>query len=91
VIAGCTGTASPTSTVEVHITHTYRGDLVVTLLAPDGSAYVLHNRTGGSADNLDTIDTVNLSSEARNGTWVLQVRDAASSDSGTLNRWTLTL
>ncbi|MGQ0842241.1 M28 family peptidase, partial [Actinokineospora sp.] len=28
-IAGCTGTASATSTVEVHIRHTYIGDLVV--------------------------------------------------------------
>src|SRR5688572_13119203 len=48
-LAGCTGNASATSAVEVHIVHTYRGDLVVSLVAPDGSVYVLSNRSGGSA------------------------------------------
>ena len=32
-ISGCSGNASATSTVEVHIVHTYNGDLVVTLVA----------------------------------------------------------
>ncbi|MDG4820696.1 trypsin-like serine protease [Asanoa sp. WMMD1127] len=90
-VSGCAGNASSTSSVEVHIVHTYRGDLVVSLVAPDGTAYTLHNRSGGSADNLDTTYSVNLSSEARNGTWRLRVRDAASADTGYLNSWTLTL
>jgi subtilisin-like proprotein convertase family protein len=87
--ANCTGMASATSTVEVHIVHTYRGDLVVSLVAPDGSAYLLSNRQGGSADNIDQTFTVNLSSEQRNGTWRLRVQDAAASDTGFLNSWTL--
>jgi aminopeptidase S len=90
-IAGCSGNASATSTVEVHIVHTYIGDLVVSLVAPDGSVYTLQNRTGGSADNIDTTYTVNLSSEVRNGTWNLRVQDAASLDTGYINSWTLTL
>ena len=90
-IAGCTGTASATSTVEVHIVHTYKGDLVVNLVAPDGSTYLLHNRTGSSTDNIDQTYTVNLSSETRNGTWKLRVQDAASADTGYINSWTLTL
>ena len=77
-ISGCTGNASSASTVEVHIVHTYRGDLVVALVAPDGSAYTLLNRSGGSADNVNQTFTVNLSSEAANGTWRLRVQDAAS-------------
>ncbi|ANZ41272.1 peptidase S8/S53 subtilisin kexin sedolisin [Lentzea guizhouensis] len=89
--SGCTGTASASSQVEVHIKHTYKGDLVVSLIAPDGSAYVLHNRAGGSADNIDQTFTVNLSSETRNGTWKLQVRDAATADVGTIDTWSLTL
>ena len=36
-ISGCGRNASSTSTVAVNIVHTYRGDLVIDLLAPDGS------------------------------------------------------
>ncbi|HEY0638652.1 MAG TPA: M14 family zinc carboxypeptidase [Pseudonocardiaceae bacterium] len=90
-ISGCTGNASASSLVEVHIVHTYRGDLVVSLVAPDGSAYVMHNRAGGSADNLDAIYTLNLSGEVANGTWRLRVQDAASADVGYINSWSLTL
>ncbi|MDT0532454.1 proprotein convertase P-domain-containing protein [Micromonospora sp. DSM 115977] len=91
VIAGCTGTASSSSKVAVQIVHTYVGDLVVSLVAPDGSAYTLHNRTGASADNINQTYTVNLSTETRNGTWKLRVQDAASGDTGYIDGWTLTL
>jgi len=90
-ISGCSGNASATSQVEVHIIHTYIGDLIVTLVAPDGSTYVLHNRAGGSADNIHQTYTVNLSSEVRNGTWTLRVQDAAFIDSGRIDSWTLRL
>jgi subtilisin-like proprotein convertase family protein len=90
-IAGCTGNGSSSSTVEVHIVHTYIGDLVVTLVAPDGSTYLLHNRAGGSADNINQTYTVNLSTEVRNGTWTLRVQDAATADIGRIDSWTLTL
>ncbi|HEX6873451.1 MAG TPA: proprotein convertase P-domain-containing protein, partial [Micromonosporaceae bacterium] len=90
-ISGCAGNASASATVEVHIVHTYIGDLVVSLIAPDGTAYVLHNRAGGSADNIDQIFPVDLSSEVANGTWALQVQDAASIDTGYINSWTLNL
>ncbi len=90
-ISGCARGASSTSKVEIHIVHTYIGDLVVSLVAPDGSVYQLRSRTGGSTDNIDTTYTVNLSPEAANGTWNLRVQDAASADTGYLNSWTLTL
>jgi subtilisin-like proprotein convertase family protein len=90
-ISGCTGNASATSTVEVHIVHTFRGDLVVDLVAPDGSVFNLLNRSGGSADNVDQTFTVNLSGEAANGTWNLRVRDAAAIDTGRIDSWTLDL
>jgi subtilisin family serine protease len=90
-ISGCSGTASDGSTVEVHIVHTYIGDLVVDLVAPDGSVYNLANRAGGSADNINQTYTVNLSSETANGTWNLRVRDAASLDTGRIDSWTLDL
>jgi subtilisin-like proprotein convertase family protein/secreted trypsin-like serine protease len=90
-VSGCPGYASTTSTVEVHIVHPYVGDLVVTLVAPDGSTYVLHNRSGSGQDNIDKTYTVNLSSEARDGTWKLQARDAEAPDAGRINSWTLAL
>jgi subtilisin-like proprotein convertase family protein len=77
--------------VSVTIVHTYIGDLVVDLVAPDGTVYNLHNRTGGSTDNLSQTYTRNLSSEATNGTWNLRVRDAASADVGYIDSWTLDL
>lgn len=90
-IAGCDRSASSTATVEVHIVHTYRGDLVINLLAPDGTSYQL--KTWSLLDGRDNVDatyTVNLSSEAANGTWQLQVRDVFTGDTGTLDSWTLT-
>jgi subtilisin-like proprotein convertase family protein len=90
-ISGCAGNASATSTVEVHIVHTYQGDLVVTLVAPDGTGYVLQNRTGGDTDNIDQTYTVNLSTKIANGTWRLRVQDAAAVDTGFINSWTLNL
>ncbi|RDI21673.1 peptidase inhibitor I9 [Lentzea flaviverrucosa] len=89
VVSGCAGNASATASIKVSITHTYKGDLVVDLVAPDGTVVNLHNRSGGSADNINETYTKNLSGEAANGTWTLRVRDAASLDTGTLNNWTL--
>jgi subtilisin-like proprotein convertase family protein len=90
-LTGCTGNASAASTVEVHIVHTYRGDLVVSLIAPDGTPYFLSNRQGGGGDNIDQTYTLDLSSESRNGTWRLRVQDAAASDTGFVNSWNLHL
>ncbi|MFG1867848.1 S8 family peptidase [Micromonospora arborensis] len=91
-IAGCGRNASSASTVAVNIVHTYRGDLVIDLLAPDGSAYRLKNSSSSdSTDNVNTTYTANLSSEAANGTWRLQVRDVYGADTGYINTWTLTV
>jgi hypothetical protein len=91
-IAGCARAASSASTVEVHIVHTYRGDLVIDLVAPDGSVYPLKASSGSDgAANVDATYTRNLSSEPANGTWRLRVQDVFSQDTGTINSWTLTL
>jgi subtilisin-like proprotein convertase family protein len=90
-ITGCPGDASASATVEVHIVHTWIGDLVVTLLAPGGSSYILQDRSGGSTHDINRTYTVNLSSEPANGTWRLRVRDAAAGDVGRIDSWTLSL
>jgi subtilisin family serine protease len=88
-VTGCPGTASAKTTVEVHIVHTHPADLVIDLIAPDGTAVNLWNRQGGSAVNINTTFTVNLSPVGPNGTWALQVRDAALLNVGLIDSWTL--
>jgi len=86
-IAGCSGNASATSTIEVHISHSRVNQLVVDLVAPDGSAYNLHNRTGKK--NLHATYTRDLSTEAASGTWRLRVQDVITGQSGFIDTWTL--
>jgi subtilisin-like proprotein convertase family protein/subtilisin family serine protease len=84
--------------VLVDISHTYIGDLRLTLTAPSGAAAVLHNRSGGNADNLQrTFDLAAvpglsvLLEQSIQGDWSLHVQDLAKRDVGRLNRWELVL
>ncbi|HSR98756.1 MAG TPA: proprotein convertase P-domain-containing protein [Kofleriaceae bacterium] len=88
VTGGSVGTVS----VSLNITHTFRGDLVVTLVGPDGTSSILSNRAGGSADNLVITNMVVpvFSGKTGTGTWQLRVQDLAAADVGTLNSFTLT-
>ncbi|MFD9539971.1 M4 family metallopeptidase [Streptomyces sp. NPDC060022] len=90
-VTGVTGNAPSDLSVAVNITHTYRGDLVLDLVAPDGTAYRLKNSSSSdSADNVVATYTVNASSEVANGTWNLKIQDAYSGDTGTFNSVKLT-
>src|SRR5262249_25297665 len=82
--------------VSVDITHTYIGDLFVTLVSPAGTNVVLHQRAGGSADNLiktyaaaNTPGLQTLRGQQIQGTWKLKVVDLDAIDVGKLNRWAL--
>ncbi|OQR63065.1 protease [Streptomyces maremycinicus] len=90
-VSGRTGNAPTALQVGVDITHTYRGDLVIDLVAPDGTAYRLKSASSSdSADNVSTTYSVNASAETANGTWKLRVKDNAAQDTGKLNSWKLT-
>ncbi|MEI2431014.1 M20/M25/M40 family metallo-hydrolase [Lysobacter yananisis] len=89
-VSGRTGNGPANAQVYVSIVHTYRGDLKVDLVAPDGSLYNLHNRSGGSADNLEQTYTVDVSSEALNGQWKLRVNDNGPGDTGRIVKWSIT-
>ncbi len=89
-VSGVAGNAPAALTVAVDIKHTYIGDLKVDLVAPDGTLYNLHNRSGGSADNIIKTVTVNASSEVANGVWKLRVNDNANLDTGKIDSWALT-
>lgn len=89
------GTTDRTVVVDVSITHTYVGDLTVEVTAPNGRSFVLHNRMGGSADDLRQQYPLDATGSAfsgdPNGTWTLKVVDGAGADVGTLDRWAIVL
>ncbi|WP_053685803.1 S8 family peptidase [Streptomyces sp. IGB124] len=89
-VSGVTGNAPATLKVGVNIAHTYIGDLKVDLIAPDGTVYTVHNRSGGGTDNINQVYTVNASSEVAGGTWKLRVNDNAGGDTGKIDSWNLT-
>nr|WP_236703936.1 S8 family serine peptidase [Lentzea aerocolonigenes] len=90
IVSGITGNAPAALKVGVDIVHTYRGDLVIDLIAPDGTAFRLQNSSNDSGDNIVQTYTVDASAKAANGTWKLQVKDVASADVGYINSWKLT-
>ncbi|MFJ4923494.1 M4 family metallopeptidase [Streptomyces sp. NPDC088725] len=90
-VTGISGKAPAALKVDVNITHTWRGDLVIDLVAPDGTTYRLKNSSASdSADNVIATYTVNASSVTANGTWKLKVQDVASGDTGRINSFKLT-
>ena len=77
--------------VEVDITHTYIGDLTVTLVSPDNTRVVLHNKDGGSENDLkETYTPSALIGKSIQGTWTLEITDTGRADTGSLNNWSLT-
>ncbi|MFI6641129.1 M4 family metallopeptidase [Streptomyces sp. NPDC050504] len=89
-VTGRTGNAPASLPVTVDIVHPYRGDLVLDLIAPDGTAYRLQNSSSDSGDNIQKTFNVNASSEVANGTWKLKVQDVYRQDVGYINSWKLT-
>jgi subtilisin-like proprotein convertase family protein len=79
--------------LSLNITHTYRGDLVVTLVSPGGTQFIVSNRAGGSADNLVLQNSAiaAFAGQVAAGTWQLRVQDRAGADVGSLVSWSLTI
>lgn len=89
-VTGRTGNASAALKVNVTIFHSYRGDVQLDLIAPNGTTYRLKNTSSSdSADNIIATYTVNASAVVANGSWKLQVKDLFSGDVGTLDKWSL--
>lgn len=85
-------------TVEVNISHSYRGDLIIKLEAPEGTVVVLHNNTGVSADDIvahygvDTASDGNLADFSglySAGDWTLNVSDNGLAETSILNSWAI--
>ncbi|MDC8014889.1 proprotein convertase P-domain-containing protein [Tahibacter sp. BL] len=90
-VSGQSGNASATTSVQVQIVHTYRGDLQIDLIAPNGTSSRLKNASSSdSAANVNATYTVNASGSPKNGTWQLKVTDLYSGDTGYIDAWTIT-
>ena len=92
--ASVSGVTSGTVTVDVNITHTYRGDLLVTV-EHNGRAWTLHDREGGTAEDVVGAFPLDATGDAfegdPSGTWTLRVSDHAGADLGTLESWAITV
>ena len=88
--------------IELDLLHTFLGDLEVDVTSPEGTTVRLHDRTGGSADDLhmyydeqggDMPDgpgsLADWEGEIVTGTWRMDVSDNAGADTGTLDHWAL--
>jgi len=82
--------------VSIDISHTYQGDLMVSLISPDNTITPLHEGQGGGIDNLVNIYTPGnvsalkqLAVKSVQGKWKLKIVDKWTDDTGTLNRWSL--
>jgi hypothetical protein len=80
------------TSVQVDITHTWIGDLVITLTSPSGTQVILHDREGGSTNDLhQTWQLLQFIGEMSGGDWTLHVMDLGNTDLGTLDSWSLHL
>ncbi|MBD0711548.1 MULTISPECIES: S8 family peptidase [unclassified Streptomyces] len=90
-VTGRPGNAPTVLKVGVDIKHPWRGDLVVDLVAPDGTVRNLKaSSPSDSADDVVATYTVDASASVAAGTWKLQVRDVSTGDTGYIDAWSLT-
>jgi subtilisin-like proprotein convertase family protein len=87
--------------VELDLRHTWRGDLRISLVSPEGTESFLIDRPGvvpngtSAGSSLDDIvfdlTSTQFWSESGRGTWTLKVQDVKAGDTGTLVSWRLNL
>jgi len=85
--------------IGVDIEHSYSGDLILTVVAPNGKSYVLRKNKGGRArdikgtfgDSLVSETDLSSLSQALAGTWKLKVVDSLAGDTGALRQWKVIL
>ncbi|WP_169732398.1 S8 family serine peptidase [Haloglycomyces albus] len=85
----CDGGTVSTGSVSVDISHTYRGDLEINLIAPNGDTTNLKMNGWDSGDDVVETYPVSFNDIPGDGTWTLEIIDHYSWDTGTLNEWSL--
>jgi hypothetical protein len=89
------GLATVPTDIVLHldIGHTWRGDLRVLLVDPNGQEALITDREGSSADDLifhGPVSGISMD-DSVNGRWTLRVSDNAAYDRGTIRSWSLDL
>lgn len=86
--------------IDLDVSHTFIGDLLVTVTSPTGTVVTLHNRAGGGNSNIvgnynQTLtsddDLTVLNGEEALGDWIISVDDNFGLDTGDLNSWGLNM
>ena len=79
----------------VNIEHSHIGDLTCKLIAPSGKSVTLHNKTGGSQNNLKKTfsaeDLKAFNGEIAKGKWQMEIEDSLKGDAGRLVSWALNI
>lgn len=75
--------------VDLDITHTYRGDLKITLSHGDQNVTVVDRQGAGEDNIVEAFSLADFNGAEALGTWTLTVVDTARADTGTLNNWGL--
>jgi len=83
--------------IDLNIAHARAGDLIVTLISPDGTESTLINRpTNGAFTSIYGFSGISFETtsaahwgENSAGTWTLRITDNISGNAGTLNSWSL--
>ncbi len=75
--------------ITYNIVHTYRGDLKVEIIAPNGATAVLREPSGGGTNNINESKTIDAGTTPANGNWNLKVTDNAGADTGYIDSWSI--
>jgi len=76
--------------VDVEISHSYRGDLTVALIHPDGTVATLVDQQGGGDDDIvETFTTEAFNGKRSAGAWSLWAIDHFTGDVGQIEAWIL--
>ncbi len=75
--------------VQLDVTHTWVGDLQITL-EHGGVTATLWDKAGASQQDIEqTFTPAQFSNAEASGAWTLKIVDTAAQDTGTLNRWSV--
>jgi subtilisin family serine protease len=78
--------------LELNVSHTYIGDLIIKLQPPRGKALTLWKRAGKGANNVVLRQSLTSKKSINpNGVWTITIQDKAADDVGALNSWSLEL